>query len=88
LIVHSTLLSELDYDALNRRVMARFRSAGTRWSFDDVSAEEMNKVLRPGKEYEFSVGKAFVDLIQRRKKGVKIDSTALPRKTKERRFIA
>ena len=45
----------------------RYRTTGSEWEFWPVTAEEAQRVLHPGREYDFSIGRAFADLIKSRK---------------------
>lgn len=52
----------------------RYRSTGAEWEFWPVSEDEAKKVMNPGPLYEYSIGKAFGDLIKAHKSGRLIKS--------------
>lgn len=47
----------------------RYRTTGAEWEFFPVSEAEARKVMNPGAEYDFSIGRAFGSIIKAYKSG-------------------
>jgi hypothetical protein len=47
----------------------RYRTTGAEFEFWPVSEEEARKVMQPGQVYDFSIGRAFGDVIKAHKSG-------------------
>ena len=47
----------------------RFRSTGAEWEYYPVSVEEARKVFNPGPQYDFSIGRAFGEVVKAHKSG-------------------
>jgi hypothetical protein len=45
----------------------RYRTTGAEWEFWPVSEQEARQVMQPGPAYDFSIGRAFADLIKSHK---------------------
>lgn len=45
----------------------RYRTTGVEWEFWPVTESEARRVLQPGQEFDFSIGRAFGELIKSRK---------------------
>jgi len=89
---HSRMFSWLEFDdsdAENPVLRARYRTNGAEWEYWPVTEDEAKRVMNPGKEYEFSIGRAFGDLIKSRKNARPLSKGAVksPEKT-ERRWLA
>ena len=52
----------------------RFRGTGSEWEHWPVSAEEARRVMNPGPEFDFSIGKAYGSIIKAHKSGRQIKS--------------
>ena len=47
----------------------RFRGTGSEWEHWPVSAEEARRVMNPGPEFDFGIGKAYGSIIKAHKSG-------------------
>ncbi len=45
-------------------LLVRFRSTGAEWSHWPVSEDEARRVMNPGREYNFSIGRAYGEIIR------------------------
>ena len=52
----------------------RYRYNGAEWEFWPVGEEEARQVMNPGREFDFSIGRAFGSLIKAHKSGRQIKS--------------
>jgi hypothetical protein len=47
----------------------RFRSTGAEWEYYPVSLAEARQVMNPGPEFDFSIGRAFGEVVKAHKSG-------------------
>lgn len=62
----------------------RYRTTGAEWIHFPISEQEARLVLFPDARYDFSIGRAFADLVKARKSGRQVKSGER-RATKEQR---
>ena len=63
----------------------RYRTTGAEWTFWPVSEEEARAVMFPGPKYDFSIGRAYGEIIKAHKSGrpVKTGERAETRRQRE-----
>ena len=65
----------------------RYRTTGAEWEFWPVSESEARRVMQPGREYNFSIGSAFADLIKGQKSSRQVKSCERQETRKQRAEI-
>ncbi len=65
----------------------RYRTTGAEWEFWPVTEEEARRVMQPGPEYDFSIGRAFGEIIKAHKSGRLVKSGERQETKKQREEI-
>lgn len=60
---------ESDHHPATSILRVRYRSTGAEWEFWPVSESEARRVMQPGREFDFSIGRAFGEVIKAYKSG-------------------
>jgi hypothetical protein len=60
---------ESDHHPTTAVLRVRYRYNGSEWEFWPVSEQEAKQVMNPGPLYDYSIGKAFGDVIKAHKSG-------------------
>jgi hypothetical protein len=70
--VESNLFASIGHDRASNTMHVLYKRGGL-YRVEETTAEEFERVLQPGAEHEFSVGKAFNSLIKGRKPTFKVE---------------